>query len=328
MNTIKILDSTLRDGGYINNWSFGQTNINEIIKKLTDSNLNYIECGYFKPHIEKNTNKTIFTNILDISHFLKLNNKTIYTLMVNFGDANIEDFQKNKFDNFELRVAFKPNKINSIKTFLEQLQNKNYKISLNPMHTSIYTKKEIEQLCTLVNELKISCLTVVDTMGIMNEKNTKNLFIELDKRINPETKLGFHSHNNLQLSYSNAKEIITTNLQHDIIIDSCILGIGRGAGILPTELITQYLNEYFNTNYNLNNISTIANKYIQPLEKFQKWGYSYPYYLSAKNQCHPNYAKYLIEHTNLSYRDMNNLFIKIPKNEKINFNEELLKTLL
>ena len=34
MNKINILDCTLRDGGYVNNWEFGRGNIEKIIKTL------------------------------------------------------------------------------------------------------------------------------------------------------------------------------------------------------------------------------------------------------------------------------------------------------
>lgn len=328
MKEIKILDTTLRDGGYINKWMFGKSNIEDIVTQLTNSNIDYIECGYFKPNYEYDKNCSIYTKINDISTFLSLNKNIIYTLMINFGEAELKDFPINTYKNFELRIAFKPHQLNDIKNYAKELQDKRYNISLNPMHTSIYSKNDISKLCDITNQLKPTCLTVVDTMGIMAEKESKELFLELDKEINLDTNLGFHSHNNLQLSYSNTKEIINTIENHKFIIDSCILGIGRGAGILPTELIAQYLNEHSNPNYNLNIISTIANKYIQPLEKIQKWGYSYPYYLSAKNKCHPNYARYMIEHTNLTYKEMNVIFSKIPNDEKINYNEELLKKLL
>lgn len=328
MSKVRILDTTLRDGGYINKWMFGKKNINEIVTQLSNSNIDYIECGYFNPQKKFDKDCSIYTHIKDISTFLPLNKNTIYTLMINFEELKLKDLSNNTYKNFELRIAFKPQQLNNVKDYIKPLLDKNYKISLNPMHTSIYSIEDVNKLCQITNELKVNCLTVVDTMGIMTKKDTINLFQILDNEIISNTNLGFHSHNNLQLSYSNTKELIKSNLRHNLIIDSCILGIGRGAGILPTELIAQYQNEHSNSNYDLNIISTIANKYINPLEKFQKWGYSYPYYLSAKNKCHPNYAKYLIEHTNLTYKEMNRIFSIIPNNEKINYNEELLKKIL
>ena len=46
MFKIKILDCTLRDGGYVNNWDFGKDNIQKIIKNLTSAGIEFIECGF------------------------------------------------------------------------------------------------------------------------------------------------------------------------------------------------------------------------------------------------------------------------------------------
>ena len=43
-------------------------------------------------------------------------------------------------------------------------------------------------------------------------------------------------------------------IQHNIIIDASIYGIGRGAGNLNTEIIAHYLNSKFNSQYNMDNL--------------------------------------------------------------------------
>ena len=48
MNGISILDCTLRDGGYINNWNFGNLAVGEIINLLNESNVDIIECGFLR----------------------------------------------------------------------------------------------------------------------------------------------------------------------------------------------------------------------------------------------------------------------------------------
>ena len=41
--TIKILDCTLRDGGYVNSWEFGSEEIKHIISSLNNAKIDYIE---------------------------------------------------------------------------------------------------------------------------------------------------------------------------------------------------------------------------------------------------------------------------------------------
>ena len=46
MDKIKVLDCTLRDGGYINDWNFGERVIKRVIAQLIDANVDLIEVGF------------------------------------------------------------------------------------------------------------------------------------------------------------------------------------------------------------------------------------------------------------------------------------------
>ena len=46
MTEIKLLDCTLRDGGYINDWEFGNENIINIFERLVSSHIDIIEVGF------------------------------------------------------------------------------------------------------------------------------------------------------------------------------------------------------------------------------------------------------------------------------------------
>jgi hypothetical protein len=46
MSKLKVLDCTLRDGGYCNEWNFGYENTRQIINGLVDSGVEIIECGF------------------------------------------------------------------------------------------------------------------------------------------------------------------------------------------------------------------------------------------------------------------------------------------
>ena len=43
---VQVLDCTLRDGGYINNWEFGRRAIASILDKLEAGGIDIIECGF------------------------------------------------------------------------------------------------------------------------------------------------------------------------------------------------------------------------------------------------------------------------------------------
>lgn len=52
MSNIKILDCTLRDGGYVNNWHFGRKAIETMLFNFSKSNTDIVECGFLtnKPY--------------------------------------------------------------------------------------------------------------------------------------------------------------------------------------------------------------------------------------------------------------------------------------
>lgn len=325
-NNLKILDCTLRDGGYINNWEFGEKNISKILALLSQSGIDIIECGFLKKNIKYNPDFTLFDSVNTLQNLLseqEVNSK--YTVMVNYGAFDIDYYPKNIVD-IEIRIAFKPHELNAVSIYAKQLIDKGYKISLNPMHASIYTVRKMLNLISITNELLPECLTIVDTMGTMTVDDTIDIFEWLDSKLNMKVALGFHSHNNLNLSLDNTRTILDLNLDRDIIIDSSIAGIGRGAGLLKTEIIAECLNNYYNKNYDINKLSQISDKYIKSIGK--EWGYSYPYYLSAKHKCHPNYAKYIIENTNFTNEDINKIFSLIPEKNRIIFNYEIIESLI
>lgn len=46
MKEIKLLDCTLRDGGFVNDWEFGYGNIINIFERLISSGVDVLEIGF------------------------------------------------------------------------------------------------------------------------------------------------------------------------------------------------------------------------------------------------------------------------------------------
>ena len=46
MENLKLLDCTLRDGGYYNNWQFDKDLINEYLKVMDEIKVDYVEIGF------------------------------------------------------------------------------------------------------------------------------------------------------------------------------------------------------------------------------------------------------------------------------------------
>ena len=307
MKDVKILDCTLRDGGYLNNWSFKEGSNILIENTLLESNIDFVESGFLttKEHSPESTTLYNTTNLL--------RNKIV---MVNFGEYDLS-----KVDNCtEIRLAFKRNALKHIEKALSVLNDRNIKFSLNPMHISLYNKSETDILLHMANKYLPTCVTAVDTMGIMTEQDTNRIFKEFDNNKSKDNSIGFHSHDNLGLSFKNTLELLSLDINRTIIIDSSLYGIGRGGGMLSTNTIADYLNKHFRKNYNTELLDKIANKYISQYTNYDKT----PYYLTAKNKCHPYYGKFLSEQK-CTANVIEELLEQIPTDYKTIYNNKIIE---
>ena len=79
---IKLLDCTLRDGGYINNWEFGLDNIKKSIAELENAGVDIIELGFLKNESYQN-DRTVFNSVNQIKELIPSKKKGIdYAAMI------------------------------------------------------------------------------------------------------------------------------------------------------------------------------------------------------------------------------------------------------
>jgi len=131
----------------------------------------------------------------------------------------------------------------------------------------------------------------------------------------------------MQLAFSNAINMCKFNFKRDIIIDSSIYGVGRGAGNLNTELITGYLNNTLKTSYDIIPLLEVIDEFLSDLIKEKPWGFSPAQYLSASFNCHPNYATHLINKNTNHIVGVKKILEQIPKDKTLSFDKELIEEL-
>lgn len=324
MSKIQILDCTLRDGGYINNFTFGRHGIKKIISKLTQANVDIIECGFLEDG-EYDENTSIFTTVEQIANFLPANhNNSMYVAMACYGEYSLEqlsDYDGSSIDG--IRVTFHYNEIEEALDYCRQIKEKGYRVFVQPVGTSSYTDEQLITLIKKVNELHPFAFYLVDTLGLMHEQEVLRFFYLIDHNLDKSIHIGFHSHNNLQLSFSNCQALTKVETNRIISLDSSVYGMGRGAGNLNTELIAKYLNEHKNSMYEIEPLLEIVDEYILKIKAKYEWGYSVPYYLAAINGCHPNYASFLSSKQTLTVKNIASILKMITPNKRSLFDKTL-----
>lgn len=328
---IAVLDCTLRDGGYINDWSFSKLAINKIIDKLVESNIDIVECGYLSQSKGKKGDSSLYPTIDDITPILNniRNNDTKFACMINFGEYRIQDIPDQGHSKLHLiRLAFHKKDLHDAISYASLLICKGYEVYLQPMVTMAYSDADIMELVEASNKIHPQAVYIVDSFGTLTNADIKHYTTLLHNNLEHDIALGFHSHNNLQLALSNSVYFIDlVKNWRSLIVDSSVFGIGRGAGNLCTELITRHLMGKKMGNYNVQPLLEIMDEYLLPLYVRHPWGYSAAYYLSAICKCHPNYATYLLSKQTLQVRSIENILSLIPASERLQYNLKLIDDL-
>lgn len=329
MSKIQILDCTLRDGGYINEWDFGYKAIKNIIKQLVMSNVDIVELGFLRNEVY-NPDKTVFSCVKEAYNLLPENcGNSEFTLMAlhnNYDITQLEPYDGGKIN--KVRVTFHDYDIDQGLEFCKKVLEKGYQVACNPINIMGYSDREILTILEKVNAMKPTQFSIVDTFGSMKSNDLIRLYSLCENNLDKDIEIGLHLHENLSLSYALAQEFL--KMKHHnrkCIIDGSLLGMGRVPGNLCIELIMDYLNNNYNKTYNLDPVLDAIDDHILAIKRSDPWGYSTEYSISAKYNLHRNYAEFLLDKGKLKAKDVNHILAAIDNSKKTAYDESYVEKL-
>ena len=312
--TFKLLDCTLRDGGYINSWNFAQCQISSTIENLTNAGIEYVELGYLTSVLNA-VGGSRFYSVESASQFIPKDRRASkYLIMADVSQFDADSLCERKDSTLDgIRVVFYKRQVEEAFAFCEKVTKKGYDLFLQPMVTIDYTFCEFQKLIErFYARYPLYAVSIVDSFGCMDFENIEQFIRVLEQTLDEGIKIGFHAHNNMQLSLTNAISLTNYKSKYDFVIDASVGGMGRGAGNLSTELIANYTNKVHNKRYELNFIMKIMSEVVEPLSKKEKWGYSSFFFLTAMRQAHPNFASYLLGSHEISVLDFYEYMKLVP----------------
>lgn len=293
---IELVDVTLRDGGIVINFDFGLARMQKIKAVLEDSGVEYIETGYIDEKKGSSEGRTCFDNELSIEKTLLNSGKkpgVQYFAMIDYGAFDVSKLHPRSESGVDgIRLAFHKENWEAAIEWGRIILSKGYDLYIQPMVSMRYTDEEYKRLIQVCNtELAgASGFYVVDSFGQMDNMDLIHKLEIADQAVSMSMKLGFHAHNNRQMAYSNALAFVEFNSRHDMMLDASIMGMGKGAGNLCTELIEATLIKE-GKSYNTNVVYDAISEYFAEQQKKTPWGYSLDYYLSSLYSCTPSYIK-------------------------------------
>lgn len=324
MNSIKLLDCTLRDGGYVNNWEFGYDGIKNIITLLEKSGANILELGFMRDEAYKN-DRAIYNSIEQIADVIgEKKEGVIYAALIEM--ANYFPLEKLAEQNGTgpdaIRYSFWKRKIDEAYEYSKQIVDKGYKLCVQPTRVEQYSEKEFAKMVEMFSKLQPYAIYIVDTFGLLKKRDLLKYAKIADEYLPKDIILGYHAHNNMQQAFSNATAFVELELDRTVMLDASVYGMGRGAGNLNMEMIMTYLNDGYNTSYDVSQIFKCWDQNIGKIYKSEKWGYSLPFFMAASMELNPNYPFFYSKKTDLSVCDMQKIFELIKGADKYLYNDE------
>lgn len=323
---VSVLDCTLREAP-IENLMWGDLSIHKAIDGLEKSGVQIIEIGFLKnqSHI---LGSSSFQYVEEIKQYLTpKKNDVLYTALVDYGRYDIENLSVNDGQSIDaIRLCFKHGEQYDAIHYAKEIIKKGYKVCIQHVDTLAYSENEIIRIVEAVNELKPFCYSIVDTFGAMYQKDMLKLAKVVDTKLDKSVKLGFHGHNNLMLADSNVQRFIEEfAYDREVIVDASLYGCGRGAGNAHTELVCQFMNCNYDTQYDINELLDLIDVVIAAAQEKTSWGYSIPYFIAGMHNAHSYNVNHLLKRHNIKSKDLRGIIEKLDNEQKKAYDYALLE---
>lgn len=328
--SIQLLDCTLRDGGYLVDTMFGETFVKGFTRSMTDAGLNVVEVGFLKdePH---RTGSTIYNNAAQIRPYLPRQRRegVSYVCLSDYSRyhiSNLEPYDGTSIDG--VRACFFKKERKDVLDFCREIKRKGYKLYVQPVDILGYSDEELLDLIADVNEIGPYAFSTVDTFGSMYPEDLPRVFRLINEHLAPGVRMGFHSHNNLQMSFALSQEFARlADGVRDITIDATLCGMGRGAGNTNTELVASYLNSHWGAHYDLDVLLDAVDNYMGSMRSRCTWGYSVPYFLAGIYSAHVHNITYLSDKPSVRAKDMRFVLEQLPSDVRKRYDYDLVDKL-
>lgn len=325
LRTRALLDCTLRDGGYVNNWDFGRDQILEIFDRLVDAKIDYIEVGFLDEREAFNENRTIQPDTMSYNRLFAGADKgnSIILAMIDYGTCGIEKLQPVQYSFLDgIRVIFKEHLRDEALAFCKKVKDLGYLVFAQMVSVTTYTDEALVEYAEACNKIMPYATSMVDTYGLLDEEHLMHIFAILDAHLAPEIREGFHAHNNFQLGFANAKCFLNSESKRDLLADGTLYGMGKSAGNAPLELLMMWCNEKFKTSYEISQALEAIDNVLMDIYQKKYWGYSSFFFMASSTACHPNYVNFFMSKKTLSMTQIHEILEKIQSNKKLLFDKE------
>ena len=308
---IKVLDCTVRDGGLINSHRFEDGFVKGVYDACVSGGIDIMEIGYKADSKIFSADKNgpwKFSKEDDIRRVIGDNDTDLKISVM--ADAEKTDYHNDILPKKDsvidvIRVATYISQVPVAMDMVKDFVQKGYEVHVNLMALSVVQDKELAEALEIFAASEIKAMAIVDSFGTflpLQIRDYAKRFLSAAEGTDKE--IAIHAHNNRQLAFANTIEALSAGVNY---LDATMMGMGRGAGNCPMELLISLLR---NPKFNLRSILECVETQMLPMRKEYEWGALVPYNITGHFNEHPRSAIGMRESTDkdrfLKFYDQHN----------------------
>ena len=300
MESISLLDCTLRDGGYYVDWDFDEETVRKYLAAVGIAKIDIVEIGFrFFPQ-DKFLGAFAYSSDAYLDT-LPLPDGVAIAVMVNAAEligyplgrkeAVHALFKAKSSSSVDIvRIATHAKDVTTCRDIAQELDKLGYRVFLNLMQVDVIEPDELTQFAQEIALWKsVETLYFADSFGSMESERVAATIKTLARGWNGP--IGIHAHDNKGQALSNCIAALKCGIN---CIDSTLTGMGRGAGNAKTENLLVELSQNGYGNYFPDAVFPLVLQEFGQLQECYQWGPNIYYFLSAAYGIHPTYIQEML----------------------------------
>jgi len=220
-----VLDATLRDAGYLNNWNFSEEEIFKVVIGLGEVGVEAIEVGYLSDDTTRPLAARCQASLL--SELRKVAKSSKLVAMISLSEKQPENILTTRKDVLDLvRIPSTYEQIPQALDVARKAKQLDIRCSLNVVNISALSSSEMKEAIKIIAKAGVvDILYLADSRGASLPEETTSLI----NLVRQEWKgiLGYHGHDNIGFAAINTSIALEAGCE---MIDGTIKGFGLGGG--------------------------------------------------------------------------------------------------
>lgn len=307
--TIKLLDCTLRDGGYYNSWNFSEQLIADYLDAMAAAGVDIVELGL------RSLGKSGFRGACayttdDFLARLEIPGELEVGVMVNaaelLGEGGLEAPLEKLFPQPAdtspvslVRVACHIHELESALPASQWLHDRGYRVGFNLMQVAACSAEDLARLAGAAARWPLDVLYFADSMGSMSPADVSGVIDGL--RAHWQGPMGIHTHDNMGMALQNTLHALESGVTW---LDATVTGMGRGPGNAQMEFLAIEMGQRRDLPINAIPLMRLVREHFKPMQEEYGWGTNPYYYLAGKYGIHPTYIQEMLGDSRYSAEDI------------------------